>query len=113
VTDWQSLATFFFVTGALGASASWVTGRAVARSWAPRWHLALYVLLLACAVRFLDFALFSGALLSLARFVLDAGALAAAALLGHRAARTRRMTEQYPWLFERTGPLSWRRRDAQ
>lgn len=111
MTDWQTLATFLFVTGVLGASAAWVTGRSVARTWTPLWHLALYVVLLAGAARFLDFALFAGDLSSPTRFAVDAAVLAAAALLGYRVARTRQMVEQYPWAFQRTGPLSWRRRE--
>jgi hypothetical protein len=29
-------------------------------------------------------------------------------LLGYRTTRARQMTRQYPWLYERTGLLSWR-----
>ena len=32
----------------------------------------------------------------------------AAALLGYRTKRVSQMTTQYPWLYERTGLLSWR-----
>jgi hypothetical protein len=33
--------------------------------------------------------------------------------LGFRYIRTRQMTSQYRWLYERTGPFSWRERAAQ
>jgi hypothetical protein len=32
----------------------------------------------------------------------------ALALLGYRLTRVSQMVTQYPWLYERTGPLSWR-----
>jgi len=31
-----------------------------------------------------------------------------AAALGYRLTRTRQMVEQYPWAYERRGPLWWR-----
>ena len=32
------------------------------------------------------------------------------ALLGYHTTRTNQMTRQYPWLYEKTGPLSWRQK---
>jgi branched-chain amino acid transport system ATP-binding protein len=67
-------------------------------------------MLLACADRFLVYALFQGRLLSLAGYVVDAAILVAIALVAYRARRARQMVVQYPWLYERTGMFSWRER---
>ena len=33
--------------------------------------------------------------------------------LGYRITRAHQMTTQYAWLYERTGPMSWRPRGAE
>jgi hypothetical protein len=66
--------------------------------------------LLAPVLRFFHFALGEGTLLSLHYLVVDAIWLLAVAALSWRLRRTRQMTEQYPWLYERAGPLTWRAR---
>ncbi|MBI1180146.1 MAG: hypothetical protein GC201_06275 [Alphaproteobacteria bacterium] len=87
-----------------------MTGRALARTWRPAWHLVPYVLLLAVADRFFTYALFEGALLSWSGFLLDAVILGALAGLSFQAVKARLMVSQYPWLFQSAGPLAWRRR---
>ncbi len=87
-----------------------ITGRALADSWRPAWLVVPYVLLLGLANRFLIFALFDGALLSLSGFVVHTAILLAMALASYRATRARRMVTQYPWLFVRAGPFGWCRR---
>lgn len=101
---------FILLTLLIGGGAAWRTGQAVAQVWGALWPVAAYTALLAAAIRFLHFALFGGALLSLPSYLIDFAILAAIALVGHRARRTRHMTEQYPWMFERAGPLAWRDR---
>jgi hypothetical protein len=32
------------------------------------------------------------------------------AFLGYRITRTQQMTQKYPWLYEKSGPLSWRQK---
>ena len=59
---------------------------------------------------FLVFALFEGELLNPLGYGIDATLLMVVALLAFRVTRTRQMTTQYPWLYQRTGPLSWRER---
>jgi hypothetical protein len=98
------------VTGVFMGGCALMTGRALARSWRPWWHLPPYVLLLALADRFLIHALFEGALLSPTGFVLDALFLLVVALLAFLEARAGLMVRQYPWLFARLGPFGWRRR---
>ncbi len=106
-----SLTAFVLVTGVLAGGAAWLTGRAVARTWRPLWQLVLYVLLLTGFTRFIHYALFEGPLLSGAGYLIDAAVLGVLALLGFRVTRTNQMVTQYNWLYERTGPLSWRERD--
>lgn len=106
---WEiSLAEFVFVTLILGCGAAWLAGRAVASSWEPAWKVAAWMLLLAAAVRFIHFALFSGSLLTLHYYLVDLALLVAAALAGHRMTMTRKMIGQYDWLYERAGPFGWR-----
>ena len=35
------------VTGAIGGAAAWLTGRAIAHTWRPFWHLLIYIALVA------------------------------------------------------------------
>ena len=106
----SSFFLFALVTCVLGGWAAWMTGRAMAATWKPWWQCALYLLLLAGVVRFFHFALFEGTLLSLHYYVVDAVVILAIGLVGFRYRRTRQMTTQYHWLYERNGPLSWRER---
>jgi hypothetical protein len=66
--------------------------------------------MLAATDRFLAFALFSGDLASLSGFLAAWACLGVVAAAGFRATRAGQMVAQYPWLFERTGPFSWRAR---
>lgn len=101
---------FALVTIVLGGWAAWMTGRACALTWRPVWSTAIYLLILAGAVRFIHFALFQGTLLSVHYYVVDAVVLLAIGLVGYRHTRARQMTTQYRWLYERSGPLGWRER---
>lgn len=104
---------FLLVTVVLGGGAAWASGRAIARSWQTRTVLVFYTLLLALAVRFLHFALFGGTLLSLHFYTVDAVILLVIGQLGFQFQRTQQMTRQYSWLYERTGPFSWRAKTHQ
>ncbi len=106
----HSVWLFLLVTVAMGGWAAWMTGRAIALTWRSFASLVLYLLLLACAVRFIHFALFQGTLLSLRYYSVDAAVLMAFGLLGWRRNRARQMTRQYRWLYEPSGPLGWRER---
>ena len=103
----NSAFAFVIVTVILGGGAAWLTGRALARSWQPVWKVVTYCLLLALPVRFLHFALGEGTLLSLHYLVVDAVILLALGYLSYRVAQTTTMVNQYPWLYERTSPISW------
>jgi hypothetical protein len=106
----ETFGVFLLLQVALGGGAAWMTGRALARTWRPAWTLVVYIVLLTFAVRFLDFALFGGTLLSLHYFLVDFVILLAIGFLGMRVTRAGQMVKQYPWLYERAGPISWRDR---
>jgi hypothetical protein len=104
----ESLAQIFVITGIIGGGAAWLAGRAIAQTWRPLWHVIGYMLLLGFAVRFAHFALGSGTLVSLPSYLTDTLFLVAIGCLGWRVTRATQMVTQYPWLYERTGPLTWR-----
>ncbi|MEX0589775.1 MAG: DUF6867 family protein [Xanthobacteraceae bacterium] len=101
-----------FVTGVLGGGAAWATGRALAETWRPYWQMIVYTVLLGGAVRFVHFALFDAELLSVPSYAADMLYLLAVGSLSWRLTRARRMVTQYRWLYERTGPMTWRERPA-
>ncbi len=101
---------FILVTGVLGGSAAWMTGSGLARVWRPFWQCALALLLIAAVTRFLHYALFEQALLSLPGYLADAAIILAIGAFAYRFTRAGQMTRQYAWLYERAGPLSWRER---
>lgn len=103
---------FLVLTVILGGGAAFLSGRGLARSWKPFGRLLFYMALLAAAVRFFHYALFDGDLLSLYYYLVTYVYLVAAACLGFRVMRTTQMVMQYRWLYERTGPLTWRERKA-
>jgi hypothetical protein len=103
---------FLLVSVLMGGWAAWMTARGIARTWRPYWACVLALLVLGLAVRFIHFALFEGTLLSLHYYVVDALVVLAIGSLGYRYTRTRQMTTQYRWLYERTGPFSWREKSA-
>jgi hypothetical protein len=104
---------FGLVTVLMGGWAAWMTGRAMAITWRPYWQLVVYLLILAAAVRFIHFALFEGTLISIQYYLTDAIVVFFIGSLGFRYYRARQMATQYHWLFERTGPFSWRERTVQ
>jgi hypothetical protein len=103
---------FFFLTVVLGGGAAYLAGRSLAHKWRPLWQAIAYMLLLGVAVRFFHYALFGATLLSLYYYLIDTLVLIGAAYLGYRIRRTEQMTTQYSWIYERSGPLTWRRKDA-
>ena len=104
-TSWP---VFIGITLILMGFASFMTGQAVANTWHEMWQIVPYGILLGFADRFLIFSLFHGELLSVSGYVIDTLVLIAIAALGYRLTLARNMVGQYPWLYERTGPLSWR-----
>lgn len=107
-----TLADFLLVTVFLGGGAAYLTGRAVALTWRTLPVLFIYIVLLAAAVRFIHFSLFSGQLLSLHYYLVDFVVLLILAGLGFRITRVSQMAGQYRWLYQSSGPLFWRPRSA-
>lgn len=107
----ESWLQVLMVTGIIGGGAAALAGRAIASTWRPYWHVIAYMLMLGGGVRFLHFALFEAHILALASYVVDTLYLVLAASIAFRITRTNQMTRQYPWLYERTGPFTWRERN--
>jgi hypothetical protein len=106
VSVWE----FLLVTAVLAGGAAYLTGRAVARSWQTNATLAIYMVLLALATRFIHFALFQGTLLSLHYLMVDFIVITALAFLGKRITRAGQMSRQYGFEYDRKGSLSWVRK---
>jgi hypothetical protein len=105
-----SLGSFLGLTVLLFGAAALATGRALALSWRPAWQALPYALLLGLGDRFLLYALFGGELLSASGYGLAVVLLLLLMLAARRRTLARLMLRQYPWLYERAGPLSWRER---
>jgi hypothetical protein len=103
------LLTFPLVTIGMGGAAAYLSGRAIAQTWRPFWHVPLYMLGLAVVVRFCHFALFEEPFLSLPSYLVDFACAFTAAALGFRTVRAQQMRTQYGWLFRSWGLLGWRR----
>jgi hypothetical protein len=106
----ESLLQIVLVTGVLGGGAAFLAGRAIAQTWRPFWHLLIYMAMLGAGVRFVHFALFEATLLSPASCLTDTLYLVVIGALAWRMTRAAQMATQYYWLYERTGPLTWRER---
>jgi len=103
-----SLPVFLGLTIFLFGGAAFLAGEALADSWRSPWQVLAYSLLMGIGDRFLVYALFGGELLSAWGFVVHAMVIGGIMLLAYRLTLAHRMVSQYPWLFERTGPFSWR-----
>jgi hypothetical protein len=104
------IGVFLLMTVFIGGGAAWLTGRAVAATWRPCWHVAVYAMILGCVVRFLRFALFEDPLLSPLGYLADAVTCMLFGLAGFRVTRVTQMVTDYGWINERSGLLNWRRR---
>ncbi|MBN9278786.1 MAG: hypothetical protein J0I57_14330, partial [Hyphomicrobium sp.] len=105
--DW----VFVLVTVVMGGLAAYATGSAIAATWRPRWQLVVYGFLIACAVRFIHYALFHEPFIAPRSYVVDLIVLIAAAAFGFRVTRRRQMREQYDWLAPGTAEQTVRRAD--
>jgi hypothetical protein len=103
----NGLWTFLLVTVVMGGLAAYASGRAIAQTWRPFWHVPLYMLAIAAGVRFCHFALFEETLFSMRSYLTDFAIAFASASLGYRLVRARQMAVQYGWLFRRCGLLGW------
>jgi hypothetical protein len=102
--------SFLGLTLLLFGAAAIASGRALARHWRPAWQIVPYALLLTIGDRFLLYALFGGDLLSISGYAAAAAMLLLLCVAGYRVTLVRLMVRQYPWLYEKAGPLAWRER---
>ena len=105
----ETLFTFLLITLAMGGSASYQAGKAIAQTWRPYGQVPAYALMLAAGVRFCHYALFAEPLLSIQNYLVEFVVALIAASLGYRLVRARQMVTQYAWLYRRASPLGWRR----
>jgi hypothetical protein len=98
---------FIALTLILGGAAAIATGRAIAQTWRPIWHLLPYMLILSAGVQFLHYALFGEKLLSAQYYLVTVIVNLLAANLGYFRMRALQMSTQYSWAFCRRGPLGW------
>ncbi len=101
-------------------------GQALGETWRPWWHIVPYAALLAIGNQFLGFALFQGPFmvdslvstnsqpfgLALLAYLIEFAVIAAFAAFSFRMTQARKMTTQYPWLYERSGPFAWREKNS-
>jgi hypothetical protein len=106
----SSIWTFLFVTILLGGGAAWMTGRSVAQAWGSIGLLVIYLLLLGAGIRFIHHALYGGTMFSLHYYIVDTIVVFLFGLVAYRFTRAGQMASQYSWLYERSGPFSWRPR---
>lgn len=118
---WEtSFWVFFFLTVVISGGAAIATGRALAKSWRPYWQVVFYMLLLGFVDRFLHWGLFldrpldiyKGNLFSVHYYLVDTTILLILASLAYRLTRAGQMATQYRWLYKRTGPLTWAKRES-
>ncbi len=95
-----------YVVLVIGASV--MTGQALARAWRPAWQVLFACFGLVLTDRYLAWALFDGALDSALGLAVDAAAITAIGMTAYRLAHVAKMVEQYPWLYERATPWSYR-----
>lgn len=103
----STLGVFVGITLILAGAAAFMTGHALASHWRPMWQAAAYMVPLGLADRFLHYALFGGDLLSVGGYVIDSLILLAISLSAYRMTLARKMANQYPWLYRRTGLFTW------
>lgn len=102
-------AAFIVLTLIIFGFGSVMMGRALADTWRPAWHNIPYGVLLGIANRLFHNFFFADDVLNLVAYVMQTAILIGIALLAYRATRAYKMVTQYPWLYERAGPLSWRK----
>lgn len=94
----------------LGFWTAWRTGKAVAEGWGELPLVFGYTLLLALVMRFLHHALFAGPMLDAPLYLMDLVVLLVFSIIGFRYRRTLQMSNNYYWLYEKTSPISWKRK---
>lgn len=105
-----TLGPFIGLTLMLFGLCSFLAGQAVAETWRPAWMAVASGFGVAIFDRFLHWGLFSGHLWSLQGYVLNGIILSVYAVVGYRLTLAAKMVRQYPWIYEKSGPFTWRDR---
>ncbi len=82
----------------MGGAAAFMTGRAIAQTWRPLWHIPFYAFAIACTVRFFHYALFEEPMMSAKNLAVDFAVMLISAAIGYRVYRSGQMARQYSWL---------------
>ena len=106
----NGLWVYVLCTLVIGGAAAFASGRAVASGWGKARMAVVYAAGLGLAVRYIQYALFEQPLLLLPAYLIDTAILTAVTFFGYQLYRTGQMVRQYPWMFEKTSPLTWRRK---
>jgi hypothetical protein len=106
--DDPSVYIFILVTLIMGGAAGFSSGKAIAQTWRPGWHLVASALVLGIGVRFIHFALFGASFLTPQFYAIDTLLVLLATVAGFRLTRVKQMTTRYRWLYRSTGPLGWK-----
>jgi hypothetical protein len=102
----------FLIVLAVFVPLAYATGQGVASRWEPRGLVIVYCILLAATERFTDFALAEGHAFAPVGCAMVAVVLCAVGLLAWQLTLVGMMVRQYPWLYERSGPLNWRSKSS-
>jgi hypothetical protein len=106
--DDPSVYLFILVTLVMGGAAGFSSGKAIAQTWRPGWHLVASALALGVGVRFIHFALFGASFLTPQFYAIDTLLVLLATVAGFRLTRVKQMTTRYRWLYRSTGPFGWK-----
>lgn len=104
-----SLIQFGLLTVIVFGFAAFMMGRALADTWRPSWQNVVYGALLGVANRLFQNFLCGNDVINLVAYLIGAGVLVGIAFIAYRATQAHKMVTQYPWLYARTGPFSWRK----
>ena len=99
---------FLGVTVLLVGGCAFMAGQAAAAAWKPLAVALFQAALLGGADRLICNGLCDAPLASPAGYLGHTAVLVAITLAAYRLTLARRVTAQYPWLYARTGPFSWR-----
>jgi hypothetical protein len=106
--DDPSVYIFVLVTLVMGGAAGFSTGKAIAQTWRPGWHLLASALVLGVFVRFIHYGLFGASFLTPQYYLIDTALVLLATFAGFRLTRVKQMITRYRWLYQAAGPFGWK-----
>jgi len=102
------LSIVYIVVTLLFCLCAWLSGNLRAKNWLSLPGTLAYAILMALGHRFLCYALAQAELLSLVGFIVSGALLITVSFISFRLYRSKTMVRQYPWIYEMTGPFSYR-----